>query len=44
VVHPDRFFEELLDSLELPHVGACRHLTDPETGVFTSALEIAGVG
>jgi DNA-binding CsgD family transcriptional regulator len=35
VVHPDRFFEGLLDSLELPYVGACWHLTDPETGLFT---------
>ncbi len=23
--HPDRFFEELLGSLELPYVGACWH-------------------
>jgi Bacterial regulatory proteins, luxR family len=35
VEHPDRFFEELLGSLELPYVGACWHLTDPETGLFT---------
>ena len=32
VVHPDRFFRELLASLELPYVGACWHLTDPEAG------------
>jgi hypothetical protein len=35
VEHPDRFYEELLASLELPYVGACWHLTDPETGLFT---------
>jgi DNA-binding CsgD family transcriptional regulator len=35
LANPDGLFAELLEALELHFLGACWHLTDPETGLFT---------